>query len=44
MRKHLKNKLDKYVNAFKRDVIEWVVKNQGSNNDNSNHMVMNDMR
>ena len=43
MRKHLKNKLDKYVNAFKRDVIEWVVKNQGSNNDNSNHMVMNDM-
>lgn len=43
MRKHLKNKLDKYMNAFKRDVIEWVVKNQGSDNDNSNHIVMNDM-
>lgn len=43
MRKHLKNKMDKYTNTFKRDVIEWVVKNQGSSNDNSNHMGMNDM-
>lgn len=43
MRKHLKNKMDKYTNTFKRDVIEWVVKNQGYSNDNSNHMGMNDM-
>jgi len=41
MRKHLKNKLDKYMNAFKNDIIQWATKPQASLNDSSNCMVMN---
>ena len=43
MRKHLKNKMDKYMNAFKNDIIQWVTKTQsGTTNEGSNCLGMSD--
>ena len=43
MRKHLRNKLDKYMNSFKHNIIEWIEKNQSSTNDSSTYSSINDV-